>query len=111
MTQFFDAGKLADDLHALVSDAEALLKAKSELAHLSRVTAMGELVASIAHEVNQPIGAIVTNANAAQRWLKQQPPNPREVDEALDRIVQDANRAGAVTAGPRTSGHRDRCVR
>jgi len=76
--------------------AEALLKAKSELAHLSRVTAMGELVASIAHEVNQPIGAIVTNANAAQRWLKQQPPNPTEVDEALTRIVQDANRAGAV---------------
>jgi PAS domain S-box-containing protein len=76
--------------------AEALLKAKSELAHLSRVTTMGELVASIAHEVNQPIAAIVTNANAAQRWLNQQPPNPDEVAEALARIVQDANRAGAV---------------
>lgn len=76
--------------------SEALLKAKSELAHLSRVTTMGELVASIAHEVNQPIGAIVTNANAAQRWLSQNPPNPTEVQEALSRIVQDANRAGAV---------------
>jgi PAS domain S-box-containing protein len=76
--------------------AEALLKAKAELAHLSRVTTMGELVASIAHEVNQPIGAIVTNANAAQRWLGQNPPNPDEVQEALSRIVQDANRAGAV---------------
>jgi PAS domain S-box-containing protein len=76
--------------------AEALLKAKSELAHLSRVTTMGELVASIAHEVNQPIGAIVTNANAAQRWLSQSPPNSTEVQEALARIVQDANRAGAV---------------
>jgi len=76
--------------------AEALLKAKSELAHLSRVTTMGELVASIAHEVNQPIAAIVTNANAAQRWLSQSPPNPAEVQDALSRIVQDANRAGAV---------------
>ena len=76
--------------------AEALQKAKSELAHLSRVTTMGELVASIAHEVNQPIAAIVTNANAAQRWLSHQPPNPQEVAEALARIVQDANRAGAV---------------
>jgi len=76
--------------------AEALLKAKSELTHLSRLTTMGELVASIAHEVNQPIGAIVTNANAAQRWLSHTPPNPTEVQEALSRIVQDANRAGAV---------------
>jgi PAS domain S-box-containing protein len=76
--------------------AEALMKAKSELAHLSRVTTMGELVASIAHEVNQPIAAIVTNANAAQRWLSHQPPAPQEVEEALGRIVQDANRAGAV---------------
>jgi len=57
---------------------------------------MGELVASIAHEVNQPIAAIVTNANAAQRWLSHQPPAPHEAEEALGRIVQDANRAGAV---------------
>jgi len=82
--------------------AEDLLKAKSELARLSRLTTMGELVASIAHEVNQPIGAIVTNANAAQRWLTQSPPNPNEVGEALSRIVQDANRAGAVIGKIRT---------
>lgn len=76
--------------------AEALQKAKADLAHLSRVTTMGELVASIAHEVNQPIGAIATNANAAQRWLTQQPPNNNEVASALERIAGDARRAGAV---------------
>ena len=76
--------------------AEALQKAKADLAHLSRVTTMGELAASIAHEVNQPIGAIATNADAGQRWLKQEPPNNKEVGDALERISRDARRAGAV---------------
>jgi PAS domain S-box-containing protein len=72
---------------------EELQKAQAELAHLSRITTMGELAASIAHEINQPIGAMVTNGNAAVRWLGQQPPNLKDAGEALDCIVRDGNRA------------------
>jgi signal transduction histidine kinase len=57
---------------------------------------MGQLTASIAHEVNQPIAAVVTNAQAALRWLDMQPPDPEEVRQALDRIVRNGRRAGDV---------------
>src|SRR5271165_4013420 len=67
-----------------------------ELAHANRVATMGQLSASIAHEVNQPIAATVTNAQAAQRWLDRQPPDLEEVRQALGRIVNDGNRAGDV---------------
>jgi len=75
---------------------EELQNAQGELAHLSRITTMGELAASIAHEINQPIGAIVTNSNAAVRWLEQKPPDVGDAREALDWIVRDANRAAEV---------------
>jgi PAS domain S-box-containing protein len=75
---------------------DELQKAQTELAHLSRITTMGELAASIAHEINQPIGAIATNGNAAVRWLGQQPPQVNEAEEALGCIVRDANRAAEV---------------
>jgi signal transduction histidine kinase len=67
-----------------------------EVAHANRVATMGQLTASIAHEVNQPIAAAVTNAQAALRWLGARPPDLEEVRQALDRIVKDANRAGDV---------------
>ena len=67
-----------------------------EVAHANRVATMGQLTASIAHEVNQPIAAAVTNAQAALRWLAARPPNLEEVRQALDHIVKDANRAGDV---------------
>jgi C4-dicarboxylate-specific signal transduction histidine kinase len=67
-----------------------------EVAHASRVATMGQLTASIAHEVKQPIGAAVTNAEAALLWLDARPPDLEEVRQALDRIVKDANRAGEV---------------
>jgi PAS domain S-box-containing protein len=70
--------------------------AQAELAHLSRITTMGELASSIAHEINQPIGAIATNGNAAVRWLGQTPPNVEGAEEALDCIIRDANRAADV---------------
>jgi PAS domain S-box-containing protein len=76
--------------------SEALQKAQADLAHLSQVATMDELTTSIAHEVNQPIAAIVTNGNAAVRWLDQQPPNLEEVRETLSWIIRDANRAGEV---------------
>jgi PAS domain S-box-containing protein len=67
-----------------------------ELAHVNRVTTMGQLTASIAHEVNQPIAATVTNAHAALRWLDGHPPDLEEVRQALDAIIKDGNRAGDV---------------
>ncbi len=80
---------------------EALHQAQAELAHVTRVTTLNALTASIAHEVNQPLAAIVTNANAALRWLARQPPDLAEVRETLGRIVQDGHRAGAVIGGMR----------
>jgi PAS domain S-box-containing protein len=67
-----------------------------EVAHANRVATVGQLTASIAHEVNQPIAAAVTNAEAALRWLSARPPDLEEVRQALGRIVRDGNRAGDV---------------
>ena len=80
---------------------EALRAMQAELAHANRVTTMGELSASIAHEVNQPIAATVTNAQAALRWLRAQPPDLDEVRASLSRIVEDGKRAGNVIGGIR----------
>ncbi|UWU79111.1 PAS domain-containing protein [Bradyrhizobium huanghuaihaiense] len=86
--------------HALAS--EALQAAQAELAHVNRVTTMGQLTASIAHEVNQPIAAVVTNADAALNWLNAQPPNLDQVREILGQIANDGNRAGDVIGRIRT---------
>jgi C4-dicarboxylate-specific signal transduction histidine kinase len=67
-----------------------------ELAHANRVATMGQLSASIAHEVKQPITAAVTYALAARRFLSAKPPNFREMDDALSLIVKEGNRAGEV---------------
>ena len=74
----------------------ALREAQAELAHVTRVLAMGELTASIAHEVNQPLAAIVANANAGFRWLANATPNLEEARNAISRIVRDGNRASDV---------------
>jgi len=76
--------------------AEALREVQMDLAHANRVATMGQLTASIAHEVNQPIAAAVTNAQAGLRWLRKQPPDLTEVQQALERIAKDATRAGDV---------------
>jgi C4-dicarboxylate-specific signal transduction histidine kinase len=75
---------------------EALRQAQADLAHVSRVTTMGELTASIAHEVNQPLTAVVNNANACLDLLPKGAPNVEEVREALAEIIDDADRASAV---------------
>ncbi|MGO7761990.1 AAA family ATPase [Rhizobium ruizarguesonis] len=67
-----------------------------ELAHANRVATIGQLTGSIAHEVNQPIAATVTNAQAALRWMDMEQPNLEEVRQTLDRIVRDGRRAGEV---------------
>ncbi len=77
--------------------AEATLgEMQKQLEHANRVATLGQLTASIAHEVNQPIAATVTNAQAGLRWLRVDPPDLDEVRQTLDRIVRDGVRAGAV---------------
>ena len=75
---------------------EALLQARAELAHVNRVTTMGQLAASIAHEINQPITAATTNANAGLLWLAAEPPDLDEVRDAFDRIIKAGRQAGEV---------------
>ena len=77
------------------AEAEAR-EMQMELAHANRMATTGQLTASIAHEINQPIGATLTNAQAGLRWLRAEPPNLEAVGRALDRIVQDSNRAGSI---------------
>lgn len=75
---------------------EALQKVQSELAHATRVMTLGELTASIAHEVNQPLAAIVTNGNACLRWLGGTQPNFVEARQSVERIIKDGYRASEV---------------
>jgi PAS domain S-box-containing protein len=81
---------------ALKKAEEALRKAQADLAHVSRVTTMGELVASIAHEVNQPLGAIVTNGSACLRLLSRETPNLDRSREVIERMISDGMRASEV---------------
>jgi PAS domain S-box-containing protein len=81
---------------------EAARTAQSELAQVARLTAMGEMSASIAHEINQPLAAIVANGNAGLRWLANTAPDLDEVRATLKRIVSDGHRAGKVISGVRT---------
>jgi C4-dicarboxylate-specific signal transduction histidine kinase len=80
---------------------EALRNAQAELVRVARLTTMGELVASIAHEINQPLSAVVTNGGAALRWLNRDGPNIREACEAVERIVEEGTRAADVIRGLR----------
>jgi C4-dicarboxylate-specific signal transduction histidine kinase len=81
------------------AEAERALRAtQAELAHLARVMTMGEMAASIAHEVNQPLSAIVLNGKACLRWLSRESPDLGEACAAVERIIGDATRAGDVIA-------------
>jgi C4-dicarboxylate-specific signal transduction histidine kinase len=75
---------------------EALTKARSELAHVARITSLGVLMASIAHEINQPLAAIITNAESSLRWLDRREPNVEKVQELTRRLVADARRASEI---------------
>ncbi len=75
---------------------QALRESQDELTRMIRIATMGELTASIAHEINQPLTAVVTSASAALHWLALQPPNLDEAREAVATVVQDANRTSAV---------------
>lgn len=78
---------------------ESLRKAQDDLARISRITTMGELAATIAHEVNQPLAGILTNGNAGLRWLagiESSAPNLEEARQAVERMIRDGKRAGDV---------------
>jgi len=79
-------------------ERERLRQIEADLAHINRVSMMGELATSIAHEVNQPLSGVVSNASACLRWLAGDPPNVAEVREAVRDIVRDGKRAGEVIA-------------
>jgi PAS domain S-box-containing protein len=80
---------------------EALRQAQADLARISRITTMGELTASLAHEVNQPIAAAVTDANTCLRWLNRDQPDLDEAREAASRMVKDATRAAEIISRTR----------
>jgi PAS domain S-box-containing protein len=84
------------DVTATKRAEEELHKTQTELAHVTRVTTLGELSASIAHEVNQPLAAVVTNAEACVRWLDRETPDLDEARYAVKQIVNDGHRAGDV---------------
>jgi C4-dicarboxylate-specific signal transduction histidine kinase len=96
LMQWFGTNTDIEDRHQAEG---ALRKAQAELTHVTRVTTVGELAASIAHEVNQPLGAIVNNGTVCLRHLAESAHDcPTEVQEALTDIVSDANRASAIIA-------------
>ncbi|KQW76036.1 hypothetical protein ASC89_24300 [Devosia sp. Root413D1] len=75
---------------------DALHLAQTELAHAARVATLGELTASIAHEVNQPLMAVVTNGEAGMRWLRREPPDLGEVEKAMGRVISEGRRASDI---------------
>ncbi len=89
------------DVTASKMAQEALHKAGSELAHVSRMTSLSALTASIAHEVNQPLSGIITNAGTCLRMLDASPPNLDAMREVVRRLIRDGRRAGEVIQGLR----------
>src|SRR4030088_3246364 len=75
---------------------QALRKAQAELAHVTRVTTLGELTATIAHEVNQPLAAVIANAEACLRWIDRETPHPAAARRSLEWVISDGNRASEV---------------
>lgn len=77
-------------------EKEATFEARSQLAHIARVTTLGEMTATIAHEVNQPLTAVLINGNACLHWLDAEPPDLNEARKNIANIVRDANRASGI---------------
>ena len=96
-----------EDRKRAEQERERLLQLEADLAHINRVSTMGELSASIAHEVNQPLSGVVSNGSACLRWLAGETPNLEEAREAARRIVRDGKRAGEVVGRIRALTKRD----
>jgi len=92
--------KANEQLQSEIAEREAaqegLIRAQAEIARIARITTMGELAASIAHELNQPLGSIVMSGDACLRWLTAKPPNLDEVRQAVEAIIRDGTRASSV---------------
>jgi C4-dicarboxylate-specific signal transduction histidine kinase len=95
------------DITAAKRAEEEIHKAQTELAHVARVTTLGELTASIAHEVNQPLSGIMTRASAALRWLSGESPNVEKARETLRQIVEATHRASDVVGSVRAMFKKD----
>jgi PAS domain S-box-containing protein len=89
---------IARDFTDYAQASEALHEAQMALAHVNRVTTMGQMTASIAHEVSQPIAAAITNADAGLRWLAAQPPNLEEIRDAFEGIIKASKQASEVVS-------------
>jgi PAS domain S-box-containing protein len=100
---------VARDVTELKNAEEQLRASRRELAQVSRQMTVGAMTASIAHEVNQPLAAIVANANAGLRWLARAEPDLDEVHSLLGRIVRDGHRAGDVIVSIRSMFQKDGC--
>jgi hypothetical protein len=90
---------------------QGLAVAQDELSRLSRTLSLGELAASIAHELNQPLTALVTHAHACREWLRANPVNIEKATATADKIVQESTRAGAVVARVRSLFRKDATIR
>jgi PAS domain S-box-containing protein len=99
--------RIVEDITARKQAQDALAEAQVELARITRATTMGELVASIAHEINQPLAAVVANGQICLRALSSVPKNEVEVQKAVQRIIRDANRASDIIARIRGFLRRD----
>ncbi len=88
------------------STEAAVHEARGQLAHIARVTTLGELMTTLAHEINQPLAAVVTSGDACLRWLAGEPPNLEKARQAVERIVKDANRASEVIGRVRSLARR-----
>ena len=95
------------DISESTRAAEALRQAQTDLAHVNRVTTMGELTASLAHEVNQPIAAAITNAYACLQWLGRNQPNLEEARAAATRILREGKLAGEIISRIRSQFKKD----
>ncbi|MDB6094402.1 MAG: sensor signal transduction histidine kinase protein [Verrucomicrobia bacterium] len=93
---------VARDITDLKAAEEALRQSQAELARVARVNLVGALAASLAHELNQPLTGVISNAEAALRWLEAGPPNIGEASQSLQRIVRDGHRAGDVVTRTRS---------
>ena len=98
ITKWYGVATDIEDRKRAEEERERLRQIEADLAHINRVSMMGELSASIAHEVNQPLSGIVSNGSACLRWLAGDAPNLEEVREAVRDIVRDGKRAGDVIA-------------
>ena len=87
---------LSEDITERKQTEDTLRRTQAELAHVTRTASLGEMTASIAHEVNQPLAAVVANGHACLRWLSASPPNVPKAVEAAERIVKDGKDAGEV---------------